>query len=440
MLNIKDDSRKVVKGDTFIALKKVNDGHNYIEEAIRNGANKVIVEKGLYDVETVIVEDTHKYLVKYLKHYYYDKIKDLKLIGMTGTNGKTTTCFLLYQALNKANIKCAYIGTIGFYIEDKIKDLNNTTPDILEIYELLIECVKNNVEYVVMEASSQALDMNRLDGLEFEYGIFSNITQDHLDYHKTMENYIKCKQKLFANVKTKTFVNIDDNYCDYFINENSITYGTNESNYQLDEYKIDLNGSCFKVNKTDYKTNLIGKHNLYNVLVVIAILNELGIDNIQDIIQDLQAPKGRMDVIKKDSNLIIVDYAHTPDAVSKIISSVKNLKPNKIITIIGCGGNRDKTKRPIMGKIASDESDYVIYTSDNPRFEDPVQIIDDMLQNIDKNNYEIEVNREKSIIKGIQMLQKNDILLVLGKGHENYQIIQNNKYDFDDKEIILNNI
>ena len=194
MLNIKDDSRKINKGDTFIALKKINDGHDYVLDAIKNGAKKVIVEKGLYDVETIIVEDTHKYLVKYLKHYYYDKIKDIKLIGMTGTNGKTTTCFLLYQALNKAGIKCAYIGTIGFYIEDKIKDLNNTTPDILEIYELLLECLEHNVEYVVMEASSQALDMHRLDGLNFEYGIFSNITQDHLDYHKTMDNYIKCNK------------------------------------------------------------------------------------------------------------------------------------------------------------------------------------------------------------------------------------------------------
>jgi len=439
-MNVKDDSRKVLKGDTFIALKKVNDGHDYIEEAIKNGAEKVIVEKGLYDVETIIVEDTHKYLVKYLKRYYYDKIKDLKLIGMTGTNGKTTTCFLLYQALNKANIKCAYIGTIGFYIEDKVKDLNNTTPDILEIYELLLECAKHNVEYVVMEASSQALDMNRLEGLEFEYGIFSNLTQDHLDYHKTIDNYLKCKQKLFDNVKNKTFVNVDDEYYKYFIKNDSITYGINESDYKLSDYKIDLNGSFFKVNEIDYKTNLIGKHNLYNVLVVIAVLKELGIDNIKDIIQALKPPKGRMDVIKKESNLIIIDYAHTPDAVSKIINSVKDLKPNRIITIIGCGGNRDKTKRPIMGSIASSESDYVIFTSDNPRYEDANLIINDMLQNIDKNNYEIEINREKSIIKGIQMLQKNDILLVLGKGHENYQIIKNNKYDFDDKEIVLSNI
>lgn len=437
---IKDDSRKVNVGDTFIALKKTNDGHNYIKDAIKNGASKVIVEKGLYEVETIIVKDTHEYLVNYLKDNYYDKIKKLKLIGMTGTNGKTTTCYLIYQALNKAGYKTAYIGTIGFYIDKKIKDLNNTTPDILEMYELLLECVKNKCEYVVMEASSQALDMHRLDGLEFEYGIFSNLTQDHLDYHKSIENYIKAKQILFNNVKTKTFVNIDDEYYNFFIKDNSITYGIKESDYTLKDYEVNLNGSLFKVNNECYETNLIGKHNLYNVLVVIALLKELNISKIKEIIKTLTAPVGRMDVIKYNDNLIIVDYAHTPDAVEKVIKSVKDLNPNKIITIVGCGGNRDKTKRPIMAKISTTNSDYSIFTSDNPRLEDPNEIIADMLQNLDNNNYEIVVNREKAIIKGIQILTKNDILLVLGKGHETYQIIGNTKYDFDDKKIILDNI
>lgn len=437
---IKDDSRKVIKGDTFIALKKVNDGHDYVLDAIKNGATRVIVEKGLYDVETVIVNDTHKYLVDYLKLNYYEDIKDLKLIGMTGTNGKTTTCFLLYQALNKAGFKTAYIGTIGFYIDNKIKDLNNTTPDILEIYELLLECKNNNCEYIVMEASSQALDMHRLDGLEFMYGIFSNLTQDHLDYHMNMDNYIKAKQILFENVYDKTFVNIDDKYFNYFIEDNSVTYGFNESDYQLSDYEISINETLFKVNGVNYKTNLIGKHNLYNILVIIAVLNELNVNNIEEIIPSLISPPGRMDVIGKGNNLIIVDYAHTPDAVLNVINSLKEVKHNRIITIIGCGGNRDKTKRPIMSKIACENSDHVILTSDNPRLEDPNSIIDDMLQNLDNNNYEIVVNREKAIIKGIQMLENNDILLVLGKGHEAYQIIGNIKYEFDDKKIVLDNI
>ena len=434
-MNIKDDSRKVNKGDIFVALKKFHDGHEYVLEAIKNGASKVVVEEGDYEVETIKVKDTHEYLVNYLYDNYYDKIKNLKLIGMTGTNGKTTTCFLIYQALNKLGIKCAYIGTIGFYLDKKIKSLNNTTPDILEIYELLLECVDNDCEYVVMECSSHALDMHRLDGLQFQYGIFSNLTQDHLDYHKTLENYIKAKQKLFDKVTIKTLVNSDDKYKDYFIRDNTITYGLN-GNYKLSD--INLKERTFKVNNITYKTNLIGKHNIYNLLVVIALLSELKLNT--KVIEELTCPPGRMDIVNFNNNMIVIDYAHTPDAVSKILDSVKELEFNKIITIIGCGGDRDSFKRPIMSKIACDNSDYVIFTNDNPRHENPNNIISDMLHNLDKFNYEIILNREKAIIKGIQMLEKNDILLVLGKGHENYQIINGVKHHFDDKEIVLKNI
>ena len=434
-MNIKDDSRKVNKGDIFVALKKVNDGHEYVLEAIKNGASKVVVEEGDYEVETIKVKNTHEYLVNYLYDNYYDKIKKLKLIGMTGTNGKTTTCFLIYQALNKLGIKCAYIGTIGFYLNKKIKVLNNTTPDILEIYELLLECVDKNYEYVVMECSSHALDMHRLDGLQFQYGIFSNLTQDHLDYHKTLENYIKAKQKLFDQVTIKTLVNSDDKYKDYFVRDNTITYGLN-GDYKLSD--INLKERTFKVNNITYKTKLIGKHNIYNLLVVIALLSELKLNT--KVIEDLTCPPGRMDIVNYKDNMIVIDYAHTPDAVSKILDSVKELEFNKIITIIGCGGDRDSFKRPIMSKIACDNSDYVIFTNDNPRYENPNNIISDMLHNLDKFNYEIILNREKAIIKGIQMLEKNDILLVLGKGHENYQIINGVKHHFDDKEIVLKNI
>ena len=430
-MNIKDDSRKVNKGDIFVALKKVNDGHKYVLDAIKNGASKVVVEEGDYEVETIKVKDTHEYLVNFLYDNYYDKIKDLKLIGMTGTNGKTTTCFLIYQALNKLGIKCAYIGTIGFYLDKKIKSLNNTTPDILEIYELLLECVDNDYEFVVMECSSHALDMHRLDKLEFKYGIFSNLTQDHLDYHKSLENYIKAKQKLFDKVTIKTLVNSDDKYKDYFIRDNTITYGLN-GDYKLSD--INLKERTFKVNNITYKTNLIGKHNIYNLLVVIALLTELKLDT--KVIEELSCPPGRMDIVYFNDNLIVIDYAHTPDAVSKIIDSVKELDFNKIITIIGCGGDRDRFKRPIMSNIACSNSDYVIFTNDNPRYENPNNIISDMLHNLDKFNYEIILNREKAIIKGIQILEKNDILLVLGKGHEDYQIINGVKHHFDDKEVV----
>ena len=447
-MNIKVDSRKVKEGDTFIALKTLNnDGHKYIEAAISNGAKQVVVEKGLYSVETLVVGDTRDYLNDYLKENYYPKIKDLKLIGMTGTNGKTTTCFLIHRALNELNVKCGYIGTIGFYINDKIRDLNNTTPDILEMYEMLTECKENGCEYVAMEVSSHALDMHRVCGLLYDYTIFSNLTKDHLDYHQNMENYALAKQKLFYQLKIdgKAIVNSDDEYKNYYIlKENkNITYGFQNSDYQIIDYNIDILNSTFKVKKseeiTTYKAKLLGKHNLYNLLVIIVVLSEMKFDKeqIKNIIRDLEAPAGRMDTIYYDTNRIIIDYAHTPDAVKNVISAVKEIATNNIYTIVGCGGNRDKTKRPEMAKIAAELSTKVILTSDNPRFENPRDIINDMLQGLDNSNYEIEENREEAIKKGVQMLDKNDILLVLGKGHETYQIIGEKKLNFDDKEKVL---
>lgn len=443
-MNIKVDSRKVVKGDTFIALRSVNDGHQYIPDAIKNGAEMIICEEGIYDVPTLIVPDTRQYLIEYLKLNYYSKIENLKLIGVTGTNGKTTSCFLLYQALNKLGIKCAYIGTIGFYIDDKVSDLNNTTPDILEIYEMLLKCIDEGVKYVAMEVSSHALDMHRVDGLEFDFAIFTNLTQDHLNYHKTMKNYAMAKQKLFKMLRKngKSIVNMDDKYRKYFIDDDSITYGFKPSKYRISKYNIVNNESTFTVNNDPYKIKLLGKHNVHNMLNVIIVLTELKISKskIKDIVSELVAPPGRMDIIHFNDNAIIVDYAHTPDAVEKIIKAVREFAKNNIYTIIGCGGNRDRTKRPIMAKIATDLSNYVIFTSDNPRSEDPNEIIKDMVDTLDNTNYEIEVNREKAIKKGIQKLTNNDILLLLGKGHETYQIIGDKKIDFDDKKVVLDNL
>lgn len=439
-MKIKCDSRKVKPGDTFVAIKGFyKDGHDYIEEAIASGAKKVIAEHGLYSVDTLIVKDTREYLVQTLKKEYYDQIKKLKLIGITGTNGKTTTCFLLYQALKKAGYQCAYIGTIGFYIDKKRKDLLNTTPDILVLYEMLIECEKEQVEYVMMEVSSHALDMNRVGGLEFDYAIFSNLTKDHLDYHLDMKSYALAKQKLFYQLKRngKAIVNVDDDYKNFFlVHNNTITYGLKEGEYQLTDYKMDIHGSKFIINNEKYQSKLIGKHNLYNLLVTVIMLKELKISNIEQLISSLEAPKGRMEMIPYHDNIIVVDYAHTPDAVANMIQAFQEIEHQHIYTIIGCGGNRDKTKRPIMADIATKLSDYVIFTSDNPRNEDPMTIIQDMIQNLDRKNYEIEENRAIAITKGVQKCEKSDILLVLGKGHEEYQIIKENKIHFSDREII----
>ena len=434
---LKIDSRKVVNGDTFLALGGVNnDGHKYILDAIKNGATKVIVEEGSYDVETVVVADTKKYLEDYLYNNYYDKISKLKLIGMTGTNGKTTTCFLIYQALNKNGIKCAYIGTIGFYT-DKKEETSNTTPNLYELYNMLIKCVDLGYSYVVMEVSSQGLSMGRVNTLKFDYVIFSNLTMDHLDYHITMENYMKEKLKLFSMTRNGcAIINNDDKYSNNFLldKNNNITYGKS-GDYVVSDINMDINGTTFKLNNIKYYTKLIGEYNVYNMCSVIILLDILGLS--KDVISSLEPPVGRMDIVKYNDNLIIIDFAHTPDALDKILDTVSNIKHNRIITIIGCGGNRDKVKRSLIGSVATTKSDYVIFTSDNPRNEDPNEILDDITNKLDTKNFEIIVNREESINKSIQMLSKNDILLLLGKGHENYQIIGNKKIPYNDKETVL---
>ena len=435
---MKDDSRKVLVGDTFISLTGNID---YIEDAINNGATKIICKEGLYSVETITVDNPRLYLEKYLDDLYKDKFNNIKIIGITGTNGKTTSAYLLWQILNKLDIRCGYIGTIGFYIDNKISDLANTTPDMLDLYNMIDKCIDEHCKYVVIEVSSQALSYNRIGRLLFDYAIFTNLSKDHLDYHKDMKNYALAKQKLFYHVKNKAIINYDDDYKDNFILDinNNVTYGFDGGDYCAKGYSLG-SISKFKVNDKLYITNLIGKYNIYNVLISIIILDLEGISFDLDILKDLKYPPGRMDVVEYKDNKIIIDYAHTPDGVENIITAIKELRPNNIITIIGCGGDRDPSKRSDMGIISTELSDYVIFTDDNPRGENELSIIDNIIQNIDKDNYEIITNREKAIIKGIQMLSENDILLVLGKGHENYQIIGNKKLPFSDKEVVLKNI
>ena len=434
-MDITDNSKNVRFGSTFIALEN---GCKYIPEAIENGATKIITKKGKYSVNTKHVRNPRNYLIKYLKKNYYDSIKDIKLIGITGTNGKTTTSYLIYQALNMLGEKCAYIGTIGFYIDGKVKDLNNTTPDLIDLYELILEAKSKGCKYVVMEVSSHSLSLKRVNALKFDYMMFTNLTQDHLNYHKTMKKYFKAKKKLLKLRKkdSKVFVNNDDSYMKKI--KKSIKIGEC-GDYKISDIKYD-NGMNFTLNETEYKCSLIGNYNAYNMSFVIALLKELGYKKINKIIKKLEAPSGRMEFINKNNKTVIVDYAHTPDAVSKTISTIREFSTGKLYVVIGCGGNRDKTKRPEMASISTCLADYSIFTSDNPRFEDPLEIINDMTENLCKTNYEVIINREDAIKKGIQLLENNDILMVLGKGHEKYQIIENEKIYFDDIEIALNNM
>ncbi|MBR3523507.1 MAG: UDP-N-acetylmuramoyl-L-alanyl-D-glutamate--2,6-diaminopimelate ligase [Bacilli bacterium] len=428
---LRSNSKDIQKGDTFIALKGESvDGHDYINEAIQNGAVRVIVEKGNYNIETVKVKSTIDYLNSYLRAI----MPNIKIIGITGTNGKTTTAYLIYEALNMLNIKCAYIGTIGFYLDKKIKDLNNTTPGNIELYEYIKMAYDNNYNYIVMEVSSHALKQKRCDFIDFSYAIFTNLTEDHLDYHKDMSDYMETKKILFEKLcKGINIINNDSAYAlNYKIN-NYVTYGFTKSDYNIVEFKKNV-----IVNNVKYKTNLIGKHNVYNMSCVIIILLLLNIDSktIQNVTKKLLPPPGRLECLKYKTNFIYIDYAHTPDAVLKAIETVSKIKHNRLITILGCGGRRDPYKRPIMGMIAINNSSYTIITSDNPRDEDPNTIAKQMVQGLDNSNYEIILNRAKAIKKGIQLLQKNDILLVLGKGHEDYQFVGNRKIHFSDLEQI----
>ena len=430
---IRVDSRKVQKGDTFIALRGISsDGHTYIEKAIQNGASKIIAEEGIYSVETIIVKDTREYLTDYLNETYKDMLDEMTLIGITGTNGKTTSAFLIYQALNKLGINCSYIGTIGFYMDKKVSNLPNTTPDILELYEMFVESYNKGYKHIVLEVSSQAIAYKRIDKILFDYAIFTNLTQDHLDYHKTMENYALAKQQLFLQLKNKrkSIINKDDKNNHYFILEknNNIFYGINDGDIKIDNYLMSSNGTSIKYlyQNKQYETftNLIGKYNVYNILLTITLLIELNIplNKINETIPKLNAPTGRMDKVSYNNNTIIIDYAHTPDAMENIVSTIKEVKHNNIYIVFGCTGDRDRSKRNIMTSYALKNAKKVIITNDDPHNENPNQIINDMLENNDLKNYEICLDRSLAIKKGINLLESEDILLILGKGHEEFMI------------------
>ena len=447
-MNIKVDSRKVKPGDTFVALRGVDvDGHKFIESAINNGAEKIIAEYGNYSVETQIVKDTRKYLSDYLNEKYKEVLNNIKIIGITGTNGKTTTAYVVHKCFNLLGIKASYIGTIGFYIDEKVRNLSNTTPDLFDLYEMINESYEKGCSVVVMEVSSQGIAHNRIYGMSFDMALFTNLTQDHLDYHKTMENYALAKQELFKQLKgdKKAIINIDDKYKDYYLLEGNknITYGFNDSDYHLLSFDTSISRTKFEFEYDNKKYSVLssmpGKYNIYNSICVISLIHEYGIsiDDIINVFPKLKTPDGRMDIIHYKDNIIVVDYAHTPDAILNIINTVKELKPNNIYTVFGATGDRDRTKRPIMRNIVFSNSTYSIITNDDLHNEDENQIVNDLLEGNKNDNYEVILDRKKAINKGIDLLKKNDILLVLGKGHEEFMIVKDKKIPMNDKKIVL---
>lgn len=441
------DSRLVKPGQIFVAIKgHTVDGHDYIDDAIKNGASTVVGEKDLtLSVPYIKVADSEKYLQEEIVKKYKNELDEIEFIGVTGTNGKTTTCYLTYQLLKLLKKDVAYIGTIGFYYQDEIITLNNTTPDILTLYKLLLSAKKKNCHTIVMEVSSHALDLNRVAGITFKVAGFTNLTQDHLDYHKTMDNYLNAKLKILDHLNSDSvfITNIDDKYGDYFKKfPNTKTYGKDNADYKIINEDISPSNTTitFSHNNEAFKvtTNLTSDFNVYNYMLSLAIVNSLNFDinTIIDITKNIYPPKGRCETIKVKDSFAVIDYAHTPDAVEKIIEAYNKLKKGKLYTIVGCGGDRDKTKRPIMGNIACKLSDYCIFTSDNPRTEDPLLILKDITNDLEYNNFLVIPDRKEAIIKALKKLKKDDILLILGKGHENYQIIGHTKHHFDDAEIV----
>ena len=449
MIQYETDSRKIRPGQIFVAIKgNTVDGHDYINEAIQNGAMKIIAEhKVECSVSIEIVKNSFKYLQDKLVMEYSSNLENLKIIGVTGTNGKTTTCFLTYQLLKSLGVKVAYMGTIGFYYEDMQIELPNTTPEILTIYKLLSESLEKGCTTVVMEVSSHSIDLERIAGLKFQIGGFTNLTEDHLDYHKTMTRYGNVKLKLLNYMKNDgTFiVNHDDKTSEKFIKKyaNTKTIGIGENSYQILDFNIspDHTNISFQVQNQNYEvvTNLTSKFNVYNYMLTLAICHQYGFDipSIIEKTKEIYPPKGRCETYPVKKGYAVVDYAHTPDAVEKVIDSYRELAKKRIITLVGCGGDRDPKKRPIMGNIAVIKSDYVIFTSDNPRTEDPEKIMNDIISGVKTDNYEIILDRKKAIKKALDLLKEDDIALILGKGHEDYQILGHEKVHFDDAEEIL---
>lgn len=444
--NIKTDSRKIKKGDTFVAIKTIlSDGHKYIEAAIKAGASKIVCSEGDYSVETLKVEDTRAYLYDYLKETYKDIFSNMKIIVVTGTNGKTTMAYLMYQALNLLGRNASYLGTLGFYKNSgKQYKLDNTTPDICEIYESMVDAYNSGSEYFILEASSQGIAQGRLETLKYDYAVFTNLTHDHLDFHKTMENYALAKLRVFEELKEdgKAFINFDDSYCNYYslAKNTNITYGKNGGDYKIVDFNFSINGTSFSLENENqiYNFNmpLIGEYNIYNITPVIAILRDLGysFEEISSITPKLNNGKGRMETIKYKNNLIIVDYAHTPDGIEKIAKTVNEVIKGNIYIIFGVRGNRDRTKRADMTRIATDLAKSVILTTNHLNQEDINQIIGDLTNGVTAKNYEVILDRKKAIEKGISYLQNNDALLILGKGHEDYLNLGDHTIHFDDVE------
>ncbi|QES90871.1 UDP-N-acetylmuramoyl-L-alanyl-D-glutamate--2,6-diaminopimelate ligase [Rhizosphaericola mali] len=453
--NVQLDSRKVESGGLFVAIKgAISDGHDFIGKAISLGATSIVCEDMPAEIKEnvtyVQVKNSHEALGYIANNFYDNPSQKIKLVGVTGTNGKTTIATLLYKLFTGLNYKCGLVSTVQNIIGTKALAAERTTPDAVSLCALIKQMVDEGCQYVFMESSSIAIDQDRITGLDFDGALFSNLTLDHLDYHKTFDNYLKAKKKFFDELPAHAFAitNIDDKNGGVML-QNTVAKKYTYSLKTLADFKgrileNSLTGLEMLINETEVHFRLIGEFNAYNLLAVYGAAVCLGEpkDEVLRVLSMLSGAEGRFDYHVSSSKIIsIVDYAHTPDALENVLSTIKKLRKGseKVITVVGCGGDRDHSKRPIMAQDAANQSDQVILTSDNPRSENPYTILKEMeagLNSAGKRKTITIEDRKEAIKAAVKFANPGDIILVAGKGHEKYQEINGVKHHFDDKEVL----
>lgn len=449
------NSKNIVNNDVFVAIKgSVVDGHNYIDSAIKQGAVAVICEvmpEILIDGITYLeVDSSSKALAIMASNYYGEPSKNLRLVGVTGTNGKTTIATLLYQLFKNAGYKVGLLSTVKIMVDAIEYQATHTTPDSLTINRYLTAMNSSGVEFCFMEVSSHGIDQNRTEGLHFEGGIFTNLSHDHLDYHNTFAEYRDVKKSFFDKLPKKAFAltNVDDKNGAIMLQNTKAkqyTYALKSyADYKAQILENQLSGLLLKLNDSEVWTRLIGNFNAYNVLAIYAAAELLGLEKVEilRLVSDLQSVSGRFQYFISEKKITaIIDYAHTPDALQNVLETINSIrtKNEELITVVGCGGDRDKAKRPKMGHIATVLSTKVIFTSDNPRSENPETILNEIEKGVELQNFKkvLTISDRKQAIKtACQLAQPNDIILIAGKGHETYQEIKGKRFDFDDYQIV----
>lgn len=452
---IEFDSRKIVANDIFIAIKgTISDGHQFIEKAISLGATVIVCEVFPtvlnQNICYIKVADTNKALAQMAANYYDNPSEKLELVGVTGTNGKTTVASLLCQLFKKAGFKVGLLSTVKIMVDETEYKATHTTPDSIMINHYLNEMVHAGVNYCFIEVSSHGIHQKRTDGLTFAGGIFTNLSHDHLDYHATFAEYRDVKKQFFDNLPKTAFAitNIDDKNGAVML-QNTVAKKRSYALKSYADYKVQilesgLNGLLLKIDNNEVWVRLIGVFNAYNLLAIYATAVELGLEKlvVLQYLSTLESVSGRFQYIISDDKITaIVDYAHTPDALENVLKTIDDIrtKNEELITVVGCGGDRDKTKRPVMANIATNFSNKVILTSDNPRTENAEAILDDMEAGVEPQNYKkmLRITDRKQAIKtAVSLAKTGDIILIAGKGHENYQIIGKEVFEFDDMEVV----